>query len=92
MERRCISHAPTLTRIHCIDPDHSELRAQVDGGATVLPKLLEALSQAKQIVTSIQVQSVSLEDVFIQLTGRSLRDTRAAPGEARRAAVLGRPS
>ncbi|HEY6394648.1 MAG TPA: ATP-binding cassette domain-containing protein [Candidatus Binataceae bacterium] len=54
-----------------------KITLSVDDGAHALPHLLEEIDKAGSRATSIAVQKLSLEDVFIQLTGRSLRDEPA---------------
>jgi ABC-2 type transport system ATP-binding protein len=40
----------------------------------VLPRLFEAASQVKTRITSVEIQEPNLETVFLQLTGKALRD------------------
>jgi ABC-2 type transport system ATP-binding protein len=47
---------------------------EVDGGAQLAPKLLRALDDAGIPVASIEVARPTLDDVFLNLTGRSLRE------------------
>ena len=58
--------------------------------------MVDAVEKAGDRVTSINVQKLSLEDVFIHFTGRTLRDEPAQEGQlaGRRrdaAAALRRP-
>jgi ABC-2 type transport system ATP-binding protein len=48
-----------------------------DGGAA-LPNLLRMLDVKGIALTSVEVHRPSLDDVFLSLTGRSLRDAPAA--------------
>ncbi len=50
------------------------LRVRADGGAALLPRLIEALREQGVEVTSASMSRITLEDVFIRFTGRSLRD------------------
>ncbi|SHG57116.1 ATP-binding cassette domain-containing protein [Streptoalloteichus hindustanus] len=59
------------------------VRFRVPRGDTALPELMRALDQASVPLTSVQVHHPTLDDVFLAVTGRSLRDD--AP-EATRAA------
>lgn len=53
----------------------------VDDGARVMPRLIAALDEAGVTVASIRLERMSLEDVFIQFTGRRLREeTARKPG------------
>src|SRR5271157_1934534 len=55
----------------------NRLQLSTDDGAHAIPKVLEAVDGAGGRVTSITVQKLSLEDVFIHFTGRTLRDEPA---------------
>ena len=46
----------------------------VDDSNEVLPRLFESATQAGTRITSIEIQEPNLETVFLQLTGRALRD------------------
>ncbi|GAB2972904.1 ABC transporter ATP-binding protein [Amycolatopsis acidiphila] len=52
---------------------------RVPRGDTAMPDLLRALDAAGIAMTSIQVQRPTLDDVFLTLTGRSLRDAEQGP-------------
>jgi ABC-2 type transport system ATP-binding protein len=52
----------------------SSIRAAVAHGDQELPRVLRALDAAGIAVRSVQLAHPSLDDVFLQLTGRSLRD------------------
>jgi ABC-2 type transport system ATP-binding protein len=57
---------------------------QVDGGAGLAPRLLRSLDDASVAVASVEVTRPTLDDVFLNLTGRSLREdgtAAIAPGE-----------
>ena len=56
------------------------LRVTSDGGASLLPRVLDALRAREVEVGAASVSRISLEDVFIHFTGRSLREE----GPARR--------
>ena len=55
----------------------NRLQLSSNDGARAIPKILEAIDGAGDRVTSITVQKLSLEDVFIHYTGRTLRDEAA---------------
>src|SRR5271163_4444541 len=55
----------------------NRLQLSSNDGAHAIPKILEAVEAAGDRVTSITVQKLSLEDVFIHFTGRTLRDEPA---------------
>jgi ABC-2 type transport system ATP-binding protein len=53
------------------------LTIHADGGANIVPKLMRRLDEAGVSVTSVEVTRPTLDDVFLNLTGRSLREDRA---------------
>src|SRR4051794_32586423 len=55
------------------------LHVTVDEGATAVAPLLLALERAGLTPASVNVSRPSLDDVFLTLTGRTLRDGDAAP-------------
>lgn len=54
--------------------DGSTVRLRTIGGATALPGLLRALDAVGVNAVSAEVTRPTLDDVFLELTGRSLRD------------------
>ena len=54
--------------------DGGELRLTVEHGEEALPALLRALDGAGTTISSISLSRPTLDDVFLTLTGRSLRD------------------
>ena len=58
------------------------VRFRVPRGDTALPELLRALDSKGITMTSIQVQRPSLDDVFLTMTGRTLRDAEEGGGDA----------
>jgi ABC-2 type transport system ATP-binding protein len=57
-----------------IAADGSSLRLSVSRGEQALPPLLRALDGAGLTLESVQLARPTLDDVFLTLTGRSLRD------------------
>jgi ABC-2 type transport system ATP-binding protein len=57
--------------------DRGTISVTTDDGAHVMPGLIAQLDAAGVHVTSIRLERMSLEDVFIRFTGRSLRDEPA---------------
>ena len=58
------------------------LRVRADGGAALLPRVIERLRDAGVEVATASLSRITLEDVFIHFTGRSLREegpARAGP-------------
>jgi ABC-2 type transport system ATP-binding protein len=62
-----------------IEPVGRALSARVTGGPALLPGLLRALDADGVVVTAAQVTRPTLDDVFLGLTGRSLREGQAQP-------------
>ncbi len=52
----------------------------LDDGAHAMPKLIGQLDEAGAQVSSIKLERISLEDVFLRFTGRRLRDEPARKG------------
>jgi ABC-2 type transport system ATP-binding protein len=59
-------------------PDGETLVVTVDEGDTAVAPLLRALDAAGLVLMSINVERPTLDNVFLTLTGRSLRETAAA--------------
>jgi len=57
-----------------IDDGGGKLIIATDDGAHIIPRLIDRVEAAGASVTSINVHRLSLEDVFIRFTGRTLRD------------------
>jgi ABC-2 type transport system ATP-binding protein len=58
------------------------LRISVDNGEAALPRLMRTLDNDNISIAGISLSTATLDDVFLEKTGRSLRDT-AAEGGAR---------
>jgi ABC-2 type transport system ATP-binding protein len=69
--------------IRDISLDGPAIRLAVERGEEALPGLLRALDGAGIAMESIQLARPSLDDVFLTVTGRSLRD-EAAPAQQER--------
>jgi ABC-2 type transport system ATP-binding protein len=54
--------------------DGSSVRFRTADGAAALPALLRGMDAAGVAMTSVEVRRPSLDDVFLTLTGRTLRD------------------
>lgn len=64
----------------------SEVRFQVPNGASALPVLLRAMVERDIDATGVEVRRPTLDDVFLTMTGRSLRDEITVAGPTDRAA------
>lgn len=64
----------------------SEVRFNVPDGASVLPGLLRGMVAGDIELTGVEVHRPTLDDVFLTLTGRSLREDNVEPEPAGQAA------
>jgi ABC-2 type transport system ATP-binding protein len=62
--------------------DGGEVRFRVPRGDVALPELLRALDAKNIAMLSVQVHRPTLDDVFLTLTGRSLREAEEGPRAA----------
>lgn len=56
--------------------ENGSITVEISGGKTFLPKLFEELQTR---VTSVSLREPTLDDVFLHLTGRKIRDEEASP-------------
>ncbi len=69
----------TRTAVQAVN-GHTELTVMAADGAALLPRLIETLTTHQAVIQKIAPEEVTLEDVFIARTGRTLaEDTRAVP-------------
>jgi ABC-2 type transport system ATP-binding protein len=61
-----------------ISTEPGRLRLYVDDGSAAIPQLLRLLDREAFGLKSISLSEVSLDDVFLRQTGRSLRDASAS--------------
>jgi ABC-2 type transport system ATP-binding protein len=61
--------------------DEEGLRLQVDDGATFIPRVA---ADFRGQINSIQLRRPTLDDVFLSLTGRAIREERSSAAELRR--------
>ncbi len=76
------------------DGEGARVVVAVEHGERVLPALLRALDRDGHPVRTAELDRPTLDDVFLRLTGRSLREERAEPPEpdpAAEATTLGAP-
>ncbi|GAA3464799.1 ATP-binding cassette domain-containing protein [Saccharothrix longispora] len=72
---RCLEALPGVGEVH-IGPDG--VRCRVRDGGTALPTVLRALDAASVPLRSVQMRRPTLDDVFLDLTGRALREAGEA--------------
>ncbi|HEY8528038.1 MAG TPA: ATP-binding cassette domain-containing protein [Acidimicrobiales bacterium] len=70
--------AERLAPIHAFEADGATVHLRVPGGAEVVPPLLRELDHRGVVVRSAEVVRPTLDDVFLALTGRSLREESEA--------------
>ncbi len=69
----------TRTAVQAVN-GHTELTVMSANATSLLPRLIETLSEHQAVIQKIAPEEVTLEDVFIARTGRTLaEDTRAVP-------------
>ncbi len=71
---RAVSVVTGLEGVHSATVVDERLHVFADEGAHRLPALLTALLDVGLVVASVKVVEPNLEDVFLRLTGRALRD------------------
>ena len=69
---------PRTSAIEDLGGEGERLVLTVDRGDTSVPVLLRALDAASLPLTAVEVRRPTLDDVFLTLTGRSLREEDAA--------------
>ncbi|ONI75350.1 ABC transporter [Actinosynnema sp. ALI-1.44] len=67
-------HALGIAEGAQVSQSGAQVVLEVPGGAQIAPKLLRALDDALLEVASVEVTRPTLDDVFLTLTGRSLRE------------------
>ncbi|NEA69496.1 ATP-binding cassette domain-containing protein [Streptomyces sp. SID13588] len=68
-----------LPGAHEVTITDDTVRLRVPHGDAALPELLRVLDRQGITMTSVKVNRPTLDDVFLSLTGRCLRDDEAAP-------------
>ncbi len=79
--RMAFSSEPSVTRTRV---DGRTLRVEVTDSTAALPPIANLITSRGVPLRSIALAQPSLDDVFLQLTGRSLRDTGTASEEVAR--------
>lgn len=75
--RRGVAHSLGIAAPAHVEQDGARVLIEADGGAQLTPKLLLSLDGAGITVNSVEVARPTLDDVFLKLTGRSLREDAA---------------
>lgn len=58
-----------------VDSDVRHVRARIQAAGSLLPSLLRELGEAGVGIAGVEIRRPSLDDVFLNLTGRSLRES-----------------
>lgn len=74
---RAVAHSLGIAAGAQIERNDTRVVIEADGGAFLTPKLLHSLDDAGIAVNSVEVARPTLDDVFLKLTGRSLREDAA---------------
>ncbi|MGH8953191.1 MAG: ATP-binding cassette domain-containing protein [Acidimicrobiia bacterium] len=88
-QRSTVVVADLVSRLDgATDPmiDGNEVRFQVPDGASALPVLLRAMVEHDLDAAGVEVHRPTLDDVFLTMTGRSLRDEATTADDDRAAA------
>ncbi len=72
-----LAAATAAPYVHKTSTQGAQVTCYVDDGAADTPRLLEAAARAGASVKSLSIRRLSLEDVFIHHTGRSIRAEEA---------------
>jgi len=73
---------PALPDVADVKADDHAFRLSSNNGPRTMLALVEAARQADIALTSLSVQSTTLDDVFVHYTGHQLRDALQAPNAA----------
>ncbi|GAB3445886.1 ATP-binding cassette domain-containing protein [Actinophytocola sediminis] len=76
---RAAEIAARLPGAHEVTTAENTIRFRIPRGDTAMPELLRAMDTDRIHLRSIQVHRPSLNDVFLTLTGRTLRDAESTP-------------
>lgn len=68
------THAQAITGAHDVEVDGTQVQVRVNRGPAVLPEFLRALEAQGLPAQTAEVRRPTLDDVFLALTGRSLRE------------------
>jgi ABC-2 type transport system ATP-binding protein len=66
--------AAKISGVHEVSADGTTVRIHATGGDAVVPELVLALAAADVAVLTVDLRRPTLDDVFLALTGRSLRE------------------
>ncbi|HWQ64112.1 MAG TPA: ATP-binding cassette domain-containing protein [Methanospirillum sp.] len=79
-EQETLTTLRNLPGVISVSTNGSNLQIAAKGGSTLLPAIIGIIEGAALPITSVTIRSPSLEDVFIELTGRYLDTTDSGTG------------
>ncbi|MFC0678518.1 ATP-binding cassette domain-containing protein [Lysobacter korlensis] len=91
-EERARTVIDEVARPSLVSPSPAGIELTVDRGELILPALLRALDAAGIPVSSATLRQPTLDDVFLALTGRSLRDAGDAPASDEEESAVAEPA
>ncbi|MTV27441.1 ATP-binding cassette domain-containing protein [Nitriliruptoraceae bacterium ZYF776] len=74
--------ADRLATLHEVRAEGEQVHLRIPDGARILPDFLRQLHEDRVVVVSAEVARPTLDDVFLHLTGRSLREQVEADADA----------
>jgi ABC-2 type transport system ATP-binding protein len=79
-EKETLTKLRNLPGVISVSTNGPNLQIAAKGGSTLLPAIIGIIEGATLPITSVTIRSPSLEDVFIELTGRYLDTTDSGTG------------
>jgi len=88
------THAPEVAKIVtqlngavAVETDGGTVNFRIPRGGSVLPGLLRSIDAQGIELEGVEVRRPTLDDVFLTMTGRSLRDEHSAPSDGKEVAA-----
>ncbi|MBI5183989.1 MAG: ATP-binding cassette domain-containing protein [Nitrospinae bacterium] len=66
-----------LPSVHRIIEEFNDYQIYIDNGASLIPRLVEEVNKMGRRIVKVSLRELTLEDVFIHYTGRSIREEEA---------------
>ncbi|KXA89081.1 ABC transporter ATP-binding protein [candidate division MSBL1 archaeon SCGC-AAA259A05] len=73
-----------LNSVHEVNKEDGKFHLTVENGESIIPKLMKLAHENGLEIESVNLRKPTLEDVFINLTGRSIREEEAGGSERMR--------
>ena len=84
-----IEQIKTLDEVDSISVQNGKMILTVRNGESFIPRIFEAAQAAGAEILSVSMRKPNLEDVFLSLTGREIRDERVSESKERMRIFLG---